>query len=250
MTSLPLPETDRVLIEDLQMLEIAMERYYAWVYEVIAPWLGHALLEVGSGVGVMSKYLLTRGDPVVLSDHHPAYVSLLRERFAGEAHADYQLLDLTRSPLKVICPVDTIVCLNVLEHLEDDRAALRGLAALLNDGGRLVLQVPNYPRLFGTLDRTYGHFRRYSRRSIAIRLADAGFRITWMRNFNPVGIAGWALSGKVRRTPRLDRRSARLYNAIEPLARRVDALSRFCGLALIICAEPTGHRAERATASR
>jgi SAM-dependent methyltransferase len=236
-TAEPLPETDRVLIEELLALEGAMERNYEWVYELIAPYLGKALLEVGSGVGVISKYLIARGTPIVLSDYHPAYLHHLRARFGGRPHVDFQLLDLNRRPYAVARPVDTIVCLNVLEHIEDDGSALRALAGVLPPGGRLVLQVPNYPALFGSLDEVYGHFRRYTRKSLAACLGAAGFRVVAIRNFNPLAIPGWIVSAKVRRARRLNVPSVRFFNAIIPLARRVDFLARFGGLALIACAE-------------
>ena len=235
-TAEALAESDRVLIEELYALEGAMERNYAWVYDIIAPYLGEAVLEVGSGVGVMSKYLIAHGGPVVLSDYHPAYLHHLRARFGGRPNVDFQLLDLTRPPYAVARPVDTIVCLNVLEHIEDDGAALRGLGALLPPGGRLVLQVPNYPALYGSLDEAYGHFRRYTRRSLAACLAGAGYRVAALRNFNPLAIPGWIVTAKLQRARRLNVRSTRLFNAIVPLARRLDVLSRFGGLALIACA--------------
>jgi SAM-dependent methyltransferase len=229
--------TDRILIDELSMLEGAMERNYAWAYDVIAPFLRGSLLEVGSGVGVISRYLVERGDPIVLSDHHPAYLSYLRARFGERGNVRFEILDLDRPPFDVGAAVDTIVCLNVLEHIADDAAALRGLAGLLGPGGRLVLQVPNYPRLFGSLDETYGHFRRYSRRTLAARLEAAGFAVREIRNFNPLAIPGWIVSAKLLRARRLDVRSARLFNAIVPLARRLDFLSAFGGLALIAFAE-------------
>jgi 2-polyprenyl-3-methyl-5-hydroxy-6-metoxy-1,4-benzoquinol methylase len=229
--------TDQVLIDELLMLESAMERNYAWVYELLAPYLGASVLEVGSGVGVMSRHLVARGTPVVLSDHHPAYLEHLRARFAAQPQVAFQLLDLIRHPYAVVRPVDTIVCLNVLEHLEDDAAVLAGLRALLPPGGRLLLQVPNYPALYGSLDETYGHFRRYNRRTLSHRLTDAGFHIVALRNFNPLAIPGWIVSAKLLRARRLDVRSARLFNTIVPLARRLDFLSRFAGLALLACAE-------------
>lgn len=236
-TAEPLPEIDRVLIEELLALEGAMERNYEWVYELIAPYLGDTLLEVGSGVGVMSKYLIARGTPIVLSDYHPAYLHHLRARFGGRPHVDFQLLDLNRRPYEVARPVDTIVCLNVLEHIEDDCAALRGLARVLLPGGRLILQVPNYPALFGSLDEVYGHFRRYTRQSLAACLVAAGFRIAAIRNFNPLAIPGWVVSAKIRRARRLNVRSVRFFNTIIPLARQLDFLARLGGLALIACAE-------------
>ena len=82
-------------------------------------------------------------------------------------HVQFRLLDLDSRPYDVgTTELDTVICMNVLEHIEDDVAALRALGAVLRPGGRLILQVPNYPRLFGSLDRSYGHFRRYSKGSL------------------------------------------------------------------------------------
>jgi len=231
-------ERDRLLIEELHKVEETASRNYQWLYDIIAPALGRSILEVGSGVGVVSKFLVARGVPVVLSDHQPVFLRSLRARFGETPHVAYQLLDLA-SPRYDLGgrAVDTIVCINVLEHLEDDRHVLREFHRLLPPGGRVILQVPNYPALFGSLDEAYGHFRRYSRRLLAERLGETGFRLLWMRHFNPLGIPGWIVSARLLRTRQLDATALRLYNAIVPLARRLDFLSRFGGLALIACAE-------------
>jgi SAM-dependent methyltransferase len=233
----PIGETDRVLIDDLLMLDSAMGRNYQWAYDLIAPHLGGSLLEVGSGVGVVSRFLVDRGDPLILSDHHPAYLEHLRARFGDRPNVAFQLLDLTRFPYETVRPVDTIVCLNVLEHLEDDAAVLAGFRDLLPPGGRLVLQVPNYPALYGSLDEAYGHFRRYTRDILRERLVAAGFRVVALRYFNPLAIPGWVLSAKVLRSKTLNINAARLFNAVVPIARRLDFLARFGGLALLVCAE-------------
>lgn len=234
----PLSARDRLLIDELQTLEGAADRNYQWVYEIIAPFLGRSLLEVGSGVGVISKFLVARGDPVILSDHQTTYLHYLHDRFGNAPHVTYQLLDLQSERYDLGGhSIDTIVCLNVLEHLEDDRHVLRNFHTLLPDKGRLVLQIPNYPLLFGSLDEVYGHYRRYTQQSIAGRLSEAGFRILWWRNFNPLSIPGWVLSAKILRSRRLNVTTLRLYNALVPLARRLDFLARFAGLSLLVCAE-------------
>jgi len=233
-------ELDQVLIDELEVLEGAMARNYAWAYDVIAPYLGRSILEAGSGVGVISRYLVERGDPVVLTDHHPAYLAHLRARFGDRPNVAFQILDLEHPPFEVEQSIDTVVSLNVLEHIRDDVAAVRGLADLLPVGGRLVLQVPNYPSLFGSLDETYGHFRRYSKRSLLEVIEQAGLSLVEIRNFNPLAIPGWVVSAKILRMPRVDVRSARLFNRIVPLARRLDFLSALGGLALIVCAERRG----------
>jgi SAM-dependent methyltransferase len=233
----PISPTDRVLIDELLMLEGAMERNYAWTFDLIAPWLGRSLLEVGSGVGVMSRYLVERGDPVILTDHHPAYLAHLRQRFAAAPQVAFQLLDLARPPYAAAQPIDSIVCLNVLEHIEDDAAVLDGFFRLLPPGGRVILQVPQHPALYGSLDASYGHFRRYTRASLGARLTGAGFRVVALRNFNPLAILGWLVSARLLRRPRIDVGSARLFNSLVPVARRLDFLSRIAGLALLACAE-------------
>ena len=233
-----IPERDRLLVEELHKAEETASRNYAWLYEIIAPALGRSILEVGSGVGVISKFLVARGDPVILSDHQPVYLRHLRARFSESPHVVCQLLDLT-SPHYDLGGrvVDTVVCVNVLEHLEDDRHVLRGFHRLLAPGGRVVVQVPNYPALFGSLDEAYGHFRRYSRRVLAERLSETGFRLLWMRHFNPLGVPGWIVSAKILHRRHLDAKALRLYNVLVPLARRLDFLSRVGGLALVACAE-------------
>lgn len=233
-----IPDTDRLLIAELEALEEAMERNYRWVFDLIAPFLGYSVLEVGSGVGVMSRYLVGRSFPVLLSDHHPAYLQRLRARFGGRVNASFRILDLAAPPYDIgDARIDTVVCLNVLEHMADDGRVLRGLAGLLPAGGRLILQVPQYPALFGSLDESYGHFRRYDRVALERALVDAGFAVARIRNFNPLAIPGWILSGKLLRSRRLDPRLTRAFNAIVPLARRVDFLARLAGLALIAVAE-------------
>lgn len=246
----PLSVQDRLLIDELQTLENTADRNFQWAYDLIAPSLGRAILEVGSGVGVMSKFLVARGDPVILSDRQAIYLKYLHDRFGDAPHITYQLLDLENERYDLGSHrIDTIVCLNVLEHLENDRRVLQGSHALLPEGGRLVLQIPNYPLLFGSLDEAYGHYRRYTRRIITERLSEAGLRIVWIRNFNPLGIPGWILSARILRRRRLNVTMLRLYNAVVPLARRLDFLARFAGLSLLVCAEKRSDRAtEQATA--
>src|SRR6185436_9726599 len=86
---------------------------------------------------------------------------------------------------------DTAVCLNVLEHIADDRGSLASIHRLLEPGGRLVLLVPAIPAIFGTLDDKLGHFRRYTPRHLRERYAEAGFQMRHIEYFNLAGIAGW-----------------------------------------------------------
>ena len=232
------PESDRALIEDLEVLEDMAPRHYEWVVDLVAPWLGRSVLEVGSGIGLISKLLAPRCEHLILSDYQPAYVARLHARFAHLPHVEARLLDLTRRPYALDgAPIDTIVCLNVLEHLDEDVAILHGLGELLPPGGRLVLQVPNLPSLYGTLDESYGHLRRYTPSLLRERLESAGFAVAGLRRFNPLSIPGWFLTGRLLRRTRLDPGSLRIYDALVPLARALDPLTRFAGISLLACGE-------------
>jgi len=230
---------DHVLLDELEKLDVESVRHGQWLASVIGPWLGRSVLEVGSGIGVLSKLLLPRCERLVLSDHLPIYLERLRDRFGDLPSLRYQLLDLTRRPYRIDGePVDTIVCLNVLEHLPDDDAVLSGLAELLPPGGRLILQVPRHPALFGSLDEAYGHLRRYRTRELRAQLERAGFRVHELRSFNALSIPGWFLSGRVLRRSGLDPQWLRYHEAAIPLARLLDAVTLHrIGISLIACAE-------------
>ncbi len=173
---------DRVLIDELHTLEGSVDRHYRWVADMIAPWLGRSVLEVGSGIGVISRHLLPRCQKLVLSDHKDIYLQLLRERFGDVPTVDFRLLDLNEPPYELAgIQVDTVVCLNVLEHLPDGDGVLRAFSDLLPSGGRLVLQVPNHPWLRGSLDDSYGHLRRYTANDLRRSLEAAGFHLAALR---------------------------------------------------------------------
>jgi SAM-dependent methyltransferase len=228
---------DRVLMDELGALEEATPSHYEWVSEIIRPYLGRSILEVGSGTGVISKFLVPGCDSLVLSDHDPAYLSTLRERFGDLPHVRFQILDLDDRPYRCEGPQpDTVVCLNVLEHIDDDEAVLRGFADLLPGGGRVILQVPNHPRLFGSLDEAYGHRRRYSPRVLRELLDRTGFDVVKLRRFNPASIPGWILSNNVVRSTRLNPRTLAAYERLVPLLRKLDFVSGVAGLSLIACA--------------
>src|SRR5213594_4681562 len=128
----------------------------------------------------MSAFLVdqTRVERVVLTDTEPDYLGRLRERFAGRSRVSVAELRLPAvSPALAAERLDTVVGLNVLEHIEDDRASLRVMHDLLQPGGRLVLLVPSLPALYGTLDEALGHFRRYRPRELAAKFSAAGFRL-------------------------------------------------------------------------
>jgi SAM-dependent methyltransferase len=193
--------------------------YFGWIHDALAPHLRGDVLEVGSGFGVFTEVLAGRHS-VVATDQDPRSVALLERRFVDAARVAVARLDiLDAASVDALAherTVDTVVSLNVLEHLEDDVLALGHMARLLRPGGRVVLFVPALERLYGSLDRLAGHFRRYDRQTLERRFAAAGLRLVTSRFFNMVGALGWYVNGCILPQTRLDAAAmngqARIYD--------------------------------------
>jgi len=186
-----------ITVSDLETMAGAVH-YRRWMFRRVEQFLGQRILEVGAGIGNFTELLLNR-ELVVASDIHPDCVAHLRRRFAGHPGvvalqmdaADPALVQLARYDL------DTIVCMNVLEHVADDVAALRHMFAALRTGGRLVLLAPAFLFLFGTVDRSLQHHRRYTRRALLPKVQQAGFCVERSFYMNLVGMVGWFVNNRV-----------------------------------------------------
>ncbi|HET7297034.1 MAG TPA: class I SAM-dependent methyltransferase [Gemmatimonadales bacterium] len=215
----------------------AAPRYNRWMFERLRPWVGRRVLEIGAGIGNMSAFLADR-ERVVLTDTETYYLGRLRERFAGQGHITVAELRLPAVEPRVKAErLDTIVCLNVLEHIEDDRASLRAMHDLLEPGGRLVLLVPSLPALYGTLDAALGHFRRYTRGELAAKFREAGFGLCHVEYFNLAGVPGWWFAGRVLRRRLIPTGALRWYEALVPLFRLERILPWRIGQSLIAVGE-------------
>src|SRR5205085_10274801 len=128
---------------------------------------------------------------------------------------------------------DTVVCSNVLEHIEDDVGALAALRALLAPGGRIVLVVPALRPLHGSIDKAIGHHRRYVREEIAAKLARAGLGVEHVRYFNVLGVAGWFLNARVLRRRSVPGFQARVNDRLVPLLRLERWLRPPLGMSLL-----------------
>ncbi|HEX8172254.1 MAG TPA: glycosyltransferase [Thermoanaerobaculia bacterium] len=223
-----------------------LSRYNGWIWQSIAPYVGRRVLEVGAGIGNMTRVLYGR-DLIVATDIEVPYLHVLRNRFARNPTIRVAKLDLNSDdhlPLKDHA-FDTVVCLNVLEHIEYDEQALHNLYDVLVPGGRLLLFVPADQKLYGTLDKQVGHFRRYSRESLQRVIEAAGFitdKITYQNRF---GRFGWWLNGKVLKRTHMPAGQSRVFDMLVPLLRRLEPADPSNGLSLVAVATKP-HAAEQA----
>ncbi|HEX3235775.1 MAG TPA: class I SAM-dependent methyltransferase [Gemmatimonadales bacterium] len=223
-----------------QTLEImaSAPRYNAWQYETIAPYIGSRVLEVGSGIGNMSLHLVESGrELVVLTDTDEWYRDQLRTRFgvhSNVAVAPLTLPDDHAARVFARHRLDTVVALNVVEHIPDDVGALRTMGTMVERGGRVVVLVPALEALFGSLDRELEHQRRYTRRTLRAAAEAAGLRVEALFWFNFVGTFGWWWNARVRRTPRIPTDQLRTFDALVPLLRLERYLPLPCAQSLVL----------------
>jgi SAM-dependent methyltransferase len=187
------------------------------MYRTVRPHLGHTVLDAGAGIGTHTELLLRDGHPVVALEADAAFVQALRERFRGVSSLTVYEADLA-DPASVarVAPLDSAICLNVLEHIPDDIQAMRSVAGLLKSGGTLIALVPAHPWLYNNFDRAIGHHRRYTRRELVQKLDAAGWKVERVFYFNLFAIAGWFVSGSLLGRTSPGRDLARLYDFLVP----------------------------------
>jgi len=214
------------------------ERLNAWIYGQLRPGVAGEVLEVGCGLGSMSRFIVADARQVVLADRAPEYLEALRlELGAAGERVTVIGWDLDEPPPAALAArrFDAIVAINVLEHVTDDGAAVRALAALLRPGGRLLIYVPACPFAFGALDEGLEHRRRYDRRTLGAVLSAAGLSSPPAHYMNRLGLAGWLWVGRVSRRRAIPAALIDVFERLVPLARVFDVLTGFvpAGLGLV-----------------
>jgi glycosyltransferase involved in cell wall biosynthesis len=220
----------------LHSLERA-QRFNRWMADAIRAQIGARVLEIGAGIGNITTELLPR-DLYVASDVNPHYIAYLENMALGKPYLQVAELDLEDAACfeRWAGQFDTVVCLNVLEHVRDPLLALRNMRSALHPGGRLVLYVPQGPGLYSSLDKALQHRCRYRKEDLAEELRQTGFQVESLRDFNRVSVPGWWFNGKLLRRTEFGRLQLKLFNMIVPLVRRLDAVVPMPGLGIIAVA--------------
>lgn len=176
----------------------------------------------------MSALLLEAApDLLLLTDTDPYYRDALQRQFSSYPHVTVEELTLPDHSARNRFQqhrLDTVVALNVLEHIAEDLEALRSIGSMLQPQGRAVILVPALQALFGSLDRELGHQRRYTRKILAGLMREAGFRVEQMFYFNLVGVLGWWVNARLRKAPRLPLAQVRYFDSLVPALRLEDRM--------------------------
>jgi SAM-dependent methyltransferase len=212
-------------------------RFNLWMGQVLRPYVGDRVLEIGAGIGNLTKQFIPR-DLYVVSDINPHYLHYLHSYAHGKPYIHVLQVDTGRPEhfQKLEGSFDTVLMINVLDRVPDEQVALRNVWSCLAPGGHAVILVPCHPGLYGSLDEVLGHRERYTNGSFQQALEKAGFRVERVFDFNRCSVPGWWLNGKLLGKKTFSKLQLKLLDTAMPMLKHIDKVWPWQGLSLIAVA--------------
>ncbi len=213
-------------------------QYVTWMTSLLRPYIRDTVLELGAGIGNIAGRLIGKRLHYIAAEKDPLYLHALKNRFLRTPNVSVLALD-PASPdtfLGLDQAVETVLCLNVLEYAPDPRGTLLRLRATLIPGGNLLVLVPQGLNLFGSIDTTLGHKRRFMAAEIKSLLEDCGFEVQKMLELNKIGAPPWYFYGKVLKRRHISKVTLKLFDKTVWLWKRIDWLLPWRGLSLVVIA--------------
>ena len=196
-------------------------QYNQWIFAHLQPHLKGRTLEVGCGTGNFTELIAQNCPQLVAVDLNSDYASQTKARLSNYNHVEVTAADATQ--MDSTEPFDTIILLDVLEHIEKDVELLQRLRSYLAPDGTLILKVPAIHSLYNALDEAVGHYRRYTPQTLRAAIANASFTDITIQYFNTVGILGWWLNGSVLKRVTPPGEQVGLFDRCVPLFRAVES---------------------------
>jgi SAM-dependent methyltransferase len=190
--------TDRYAAEDLETIREA-RRYGAHVFDLLRPYVGRRILEVGCGIGTMSAKLAAVADAIIGIEPNAACIERVAAAMRHQPKFSLRPCHLEECDEAELRShrFDTVYCVNVLEHLEHDVDALQVFRNVIVPQGKVLIFVPAVAAAYGPLDAELGHHRRYSKQTLTRAFEDAGLELTMVRYTNPIGLLGWMYNAHI-----------------------------------------------------
>jgi SAM-dependent methyltransferase len=213
-------------------------QYLSWLTQKLRPHLGDTVLELGAGIGNIAGRLMGRRLQYVAAEKDPLYLHALRNRFLRtpnvavlkldpENPGDYQAAGGT---------FQTVLCINVLEHVDDPDKVVASCAEAIEPGGSLIVLVPQGRRKMGSLDRTLGHKRRFDKKQLRALLANHGFEVGRLYQLNKIGAPAWWLYSRVLRRKQINKVTLKLFDKTVWLWKRIEGVLPWKGLSVVAVA--------------
>lgn len=214
-------------------------QYVSWVTSILRQHVGDTVLELGAGIGNIAGRLMGKRQLYIASEKDPLYLHALRNRFLRTPNVS--VLDLDPSNAAQFSSlresVDTVLCLNVLEYADDPALTLRNVWSALKPGGSALVLVPQGRSIYGAIDETLGHKRRFNGEELREMLQSAGFSVVNVHQVNKVGVPPWWFYGNLLKRQQINKITLKIFDKTVWLWRRLDWLFPWRGLSLIAVAQ-------------
>jgi SAM-dependent methyltransferase len=216
--------------KDLEAMSFAVN-YHKWILEEFRPFLGKKLVEVGAGTGSFSEMLIEE-NPKNLALVEPSEMFKFLEQNISQietaARVNFYNSIFSETAHKFDEKPDTIIYVNVLEHIEDDAGELRKVHETLESGGRCLIFVPALRALYGAFDEKVGHFRRYAKSELEDKVKAAGFKVVKSKYFDFVGIFPWYVKYKLLKSDSLESGAVTTYDKFAvPVTKQFERFLKF-----------------------
>lgn len=213
-------------------------KFNRWMADTIRPHVGQHVLEIGAGIGNLTRQLHRKRKLYVATDLDKEHLSRLINSFVGRRNLSFHQCDLMKPedfvPLKEVA--DTVICLNVVEHVPDDLLALRNIHSALKPGGTAIVLVPQGMSNYGTLDEVLGHYRRYSQKELREKMEQCGFGQVKIIEFNRVTWPGWFVNGRIFKKTTFSRFQLFCFDNLVPVWRKIDSFLPWPSVSIIAVA--------------
>jgi len=208
----------------------AADDFNRWMFETIKPFCDGDILEIGSGIGNISKFFFESNIPIHCSDYNLNYCEQLKASFSSQPLCRSILnIDLVHPNFDTIYKnklgnFQTVFALNVIEHIKDDDLAISNCKKLLKPDGHLIILVPAFQSLYNHFDKSLGHHRRYKTSTAKMLFQQSEFTVFHQQYFNAFGLLGWFWSGAVRKRKYIPLWQMKFFNLVLPLTKFLDVL--------------------------
>jgi len=234
-----IPDKDKVKHSLLLLSE--RYNYNHWIYNNIKNFIGNNILEVGAGIGNITDFIILR-NKLTLIDIDQSYIDYLNAKYSFRDQSNFNVFqadiqNINSSPLAATM-YDTIICLNILEHLENDRKAVENMISLLQPSGRLIILVPALNTLHGSMDISFGHYRRYNKKQLKMLIEGQNLDIVNFYYLNFLGLFGWFINGKIFKNKELPENQTKIFDKLVPLLGLIEKIIKPpVGQSLILIAQ-------------
>ena len=216
--------------KDLEAMSFAVN-YHKWILEEFRPFLGKKFVEVGAGTGSFSEMLIGE-KPENLALVEPSEMFAFLEQNISQIETsvivNYYNSIFSETADNLSEKPDTIIYVNVLEHIEDDAGELQKVYETLETGGHCLIFVPAFMSLYGAFDEKVGHFRRYTKNELEEKARIAGFKIVKSKYFDFVGIFPWYIKYKLLKSDSLESGAVTTYDKFAvPVTKQFERFLKF-----------------------